>query len=141
VVKLGSDTIELPVVVPQGGSSVFVRIYTPKGSRSPTLEIQVDKGRPRVRTGLVEHPTVAKRRTQPSRSTRRVQLLDQEAGGLQAHQGTLVVFGDDLRPGAHSLQIRLKHSTGPVYVRFDSATGLPAKDRLLRNWYAQEVSP
>jgi hypothetical protein len=128
----------VPVIVPKGGSSVFVRVYTPRGKTAPKLEVKVDNGRPRLRTGVVKHPTQARRKVQVRKSTRRAQLLDRDAGQLQSHQGLLVVLGDDLKAGPHTLQVRVLDSDGPVFVRFDSAAGLPAPaSSALRNWYVQ----
>lgn len=126
----------VPVQVPRGGSSVFIRTYTEPGQPPPTLEVKVDNGKPRKRTGVVEHPTQAHRKAQPRKSARGVHLLDSAQPRLQAHQGILVVLGDDLNPGPHTVHVRLLRSNGPVYVRFDSSAGLPAAtDPSLRNWY------
>jgi hypothetical protein len=128
----------VPVNVPKGGSSVFVRVYTEPGKPAPTLTINLDKGRPRLRTGLVKHPTQATRNVKAQKRTQRARLLDSAPGQLQAHKGILFVLGDDLKPGPHSLQVRLKNASGPVFVRLDSAAGLPEPDgSALRNWYVE----
>ena len=82
------------------------------------------------------HPTQPRRTVQPRKSARGVHLLDSAQPRLQAHQGIMVVLGDDLKPGPHTVHVRVKRASGPVYVRFDSSAGLPtATEPVLRNWY------
>jgi hypothetical protein len=126
----------VPIQVPRGGSSVFVRVYSEPGQSSPTLEVKIDNGKPRLRTGVVAHPTQPRRKVQPRKSVRGVHLLDSAQPRLQAHQGIMVVLGDDLKPGPHTVHVRVKQANGPVYVRFDSSAGLPTTaEPMLRNWY------
>ena len=135
------DSLEVEVEVPKGGTSVFARVYTEASQRAPTLTFKVDDGRPRLKTGIVTHPTTPTQRRTPRRTGRTARLIDQEAGRLQAHQGVLIALGDDLAPGMHRVSIQLPSTANPVYIRFDSAAGLPSSTDDRRHWYAEGVRP
>jgi len=139
LIPMTDKAITVPVTVPKGGTTAFVRVYTPKGVKAPRLEITIDDGRPKLRNGIVNFPTTPKQRVQPTRSGGKARLLDKDDGSLQTHRGIPVVFGDDLRPGKHTFRIRAIGGDGPVFVRFDSAAGpRPTAESNRRNWYTTE---
>jgi hypothetical protein len=140
------DTHRVVVEVPEGGTTLYARLYQPIDSpnRRQTVHVEVDDGRPDISTGLAEHPTTASRDVSIVASGRRAQLSDASENGLSPLQGVAVILGDDLTPGTHTVSIRLKgdgdedYSSG--YIRFDSCAGTPAvREPNVRYWW-REVS-
>ena len=122
VVRGDLHDLEVIVQVPSGGTTLYVRSYTPKGAEAPTLEASVDRGNPRRRYGLVERITPAIVRGRPAPRGGDAWMEDRANGELVPRRALYIPLGDDLLSGAHRVRIRVTRSDGPVYLRFDAGS-------------------
>ncbi|MEC7242505.1 MAG: hypothetical protein VXW32_14815, partial [Myxococcota bacterium] len=136
-----TDTLEIEVDVPQGGTTVFVRVYTETGVRAAPLTLTIDDGRPVLRSGSTQFPSTPRQQRTPQRSGRTAQLIDRDEGALQAHRGLGITLGDDLVGSKHKVTIALPTGAEPVFVRFDSSAAPPREATADRHWYVDGEAP
>jgi hypothetical protein len=110
------------VQVPAGGTTLYVRSYTPEGKAAPTLEARVDNGNPRRRYGHVERITPAIVSGRPAARGGDAWMEDRAKGELVPRAALYIPLGDDLLSGAHRIRIRVTRNDGPVYLRFDAGS-------------------
>ncbi len=134
VYRADGRTLRVRVTVPQGGTSLFVRAYTLKNTKPPSLEVRVDEGHPKRVWGLVERVTPAIIRYQtPPRGTE-AWLEDRSSGALVPRRALYIPLGDDLRPGIHEVELTLPSSNKPVFVRFDSGNSPEPQEAQDAHW-------
>jgi hypothetical protein len=122
VVRGDLHDLEVIVQVPAGGTTLYVRSYTPEGRAAPTLEAEVDHGNPRRRYGQVERITPAVVSGRPAARGGDAWMEDRASGALIPRRALYIPLGDDLLSGAHRVRIRVTRNDGPVYLRFDAGS-------------------
>ncbi len=122
VVRGDRKDLEVLVQVPAGGTTLYVRSYTPEGRAGPTLEARVDGGNPRRRYGRVERITPAVVSGRPAPRGGGAWMEDRASGALVPRRALYIPLGDDLLSGTHRVRVRVTRSDGPVYLRFDAGS-------------------
>jgi hypothetical protein len=141
IVYRGDATaLQLPVRARSSGRTViYVRAYTPPWADAPTIQAELDGGRPRRHGGPSTVLSRANRTVTPERTGLIARLEDSDLGEMVAWEGIRLVLGDDLVPGDHTLVVRVVEggTPSPVYLRFEATDG-NAEPTLPEHW-AKEV--
>jgi hypothetical protein len=134
VVRGDLQDLEVIVHVPAGGTTLYVRSYTPAGKGAPTLEARVDNGNPRRRYGHAERITPAIVSGRPAGRGGDAWMEDRASGKLVPRKALYIPLGDDLLPGAHRVRVRVTRNDGPVYLRFDAGSAPEPEDDTRPRW-------